>query len=91
MTVTVRIPTVMRPATDGAATVDLDVTTVGACFDALLEQYPALKGQLIDDTGALHKFVNVYRNDDDIRYLDKLDTALSDGDTLSILPAVAGG
>lgn len=91
MSVTVRIPTVMRPATDGAAAVAIDAETVGACFDALVEQYPALKGQLIDDTGALHKFVNVYRNDDDIRYLDQLGTTLQDGDTLSILPAVAGG
>lgn len=91
MTVTVRIPTVMRTATDGAASLDVEGATVAELFSSLVAQYPGLKGQLIDETGTLHKFVNVYRNDDDIRYLDKLDTALSAGDTVSILPAVAGG
>lgn len=81
----------MRSATDGEATVDLSVGSVGEAFAALVERFPALKGQLVDDTGALHRFVNVYRNDDDIRYLDQLGTTLQDGDTLSILPAVAGG
>ena len=52
---------------------------------------PGPPGQLVDDTGALHKFVNVYVNDDDIRYLDQLDTKVADGDVISILPAVAGG
>ena len=91
MAVTVRVPTVMRTATDGAASVDVDGGTVAEIFTTLTTQYPGLKGQLVDDAGVLHKFVNVYRNDDDIRYLDQLDTKLVDGDTLSILPAVAGG
>ena len=60
-------------------------------FTELVAAYPGLKGQLIDDSGALHKFVNVYVNDDDIRYLDQLDTKVGDGDVISILPAVAGG
>jgi molybdopterin converting factor small subunit len=81
----------MRTATDGAASLDVEGATVAELFSLLVAQYPGLKGQLIDETGTLHKFVNVYRNDDDIRYLDKLDTALSAGDTVSILPAVAGG
>jgi molybdopterin converting factor small subunit len=81
----------MRTATDGSATVDVDGGTVAEIFTALTTQYPGLKGQLVDERGVLHKFVNVYRNDDDIRYLDQLDTKLVDGDTLSILPAVAGG
>jgi MoaD family protein len=81
----------MRTATDGAATVDVDGTTVAELFAALVEQYPGLKGQLIDETGTLHKFVNVYRNDDDIRYLEQLATPVSDGDEIAILPAVAGG
>ena len=55
------------------------------------EQYPNLRGNLLDDAGGLHKFVNVYKEDDDIRYLDQLDTKVADGDTISILPAVAGG
>jgi len=53
--------------------------------------HPGLKGQLVDETGSLHKFVNVYVNDDDVRYLDQLETKLADGDVISILPAVAGG
>ena len=60
-------------------------------FTALVDQYPNLRGNLLDDTGGLHKFVNVYKEDDDIRYLEGLDTKLADGDVLSILPAVAGG
>ena len=91
MAVEVRLPTLLRPAADGAATVPANGTTVGEVFSELVGTYPGLKGQLIDDSGALHKFVNVYLNDDDIRYLDQLDTKLSDGDEISILPAVAGG
>jgi molybdopterin converting factor small subunit len=60
-------------------------------FGALTSRYPGLAGQLVDDQGDLHKFVNVYCNDDDIRYLDQLDTKVTDGDVISILPAVAGG
>ena len=60
-------------------------------FAALVDSYPGLRGQLLDDSGGLHKFVNVYKDDDDIRYLDGLDTKVGDGDVLSILPAVAGG
>ena len=58
---------------------------------ALVERYPGMKGNLLDDSGGLHKFVNVYKDDDDIRYLEGLDTKVGDGDVLSILPAVAGG
>jgi molybdopterin converting factor small subunit len=54
-------------------------------------RFPGLAGQLVDDDGSQHRFVNVYRNDDDIRYLEQLDTKLADGDVVSILPAVAGG
>ena len=60
-------------------------------FSELSSRYPGLAEQLVDADGGLHKFVNVYRNDDDIRYLDQLDTKVADGDTISILPAVAGG
>jgi len=59
--------------------------------DNLVAAYPALGGQIVTPEGTLHKFVNVYVDDDDIRYLDKLDTKLADGATISILPAVAGG
>ena len=57
----------------------------------VVERYPGLRGNLLDDSGSLHKFVNIYKDDDDIRYLDGLDTKLEAGDVLSILPAVAGG
>jgi molybdopterin converting factor small subunit len=75
----------------GAASVDAEGATVGEVFTELTTRFPGLKGNLVDDSGALHKFVNVYRNDDDIRYLDALDTKVADGDVISILPAVAGG
>ena len=91
MPVEVRLPNVLRTHADGQPTVSVDGATVGEVFTALVEQYPNLRGNLLDDAGGLHKFVNVYKEDDDIRYLDGLDTKLSDGDVLSILPAVAGG
>ncbi len=91
MAVTVRLPTLLRPSADGAATIDSDGATVGEVFAELTGRFPGLADQLLDGEGGLHKFVNVYRNDDDIRYLDQLDTKVADGDTISILPAVAGG
>jgi sulfur-carrier protein len=91
MAVEVRLPTLLRPAADGAASVQANGTTVGEVFAELVGAYPGLKGQLVDDSGSLHKFVNVYVNDDDIRYLDQLDTKIGEGDEISILPAVAGG
>ena len=91
MAVEVRLPTLLRPHSGGDASVSADGATVGEVFSELIERYPGLSGQLVDDGGGLHRFVNVYRNDDDIRYLEQLDTKLSDGDIVSILPAVAGG
>ena len=91
MAVEVRLPTLLRPHADGASSVAADGATVGEVFGALTARYPGMAGQLVDEQGGLHKFVNVYCNDDDIRYLDQLDTKVTDGDVLSILPAVAGG
>ena len=91
MSVEVRLPTLLRPHAGGAAVVTADGATVGEVFNGLIDRYPGLAGNLVDDDGQLHKFVNVYRNDDDVRYLDQLDTKVADGDILSILPAVAGG
>jgi molybdopterin converting factor small subunit len=91
MAVTVLLPTLLRAHADGASSVTADGATVGEVFSNLIARYPGLAGNLIGDDGALHRFVNVYRNDDDIRYLDQLDTTVSDGDEISILPAVAGG
>ena len=91
MAVEVRLPTLLRPHADGAASVSADGATVGEVFSALTAAYPGLAGQLVDESGALHKFVNVYVNDDDIRYLEQLGTPVTDRDVVSILPAVAGG
>jgi len=89
--VEVRLPTVLRSAAGGSATVTADGATIGEVLRNLVATYPAMAGQVLDDQGALHRFVNVYVNDDDVRYLDRLDTKVADGDTVSILPAVAGG
>jgi molybdopterin converting factor small subunit len=91
MTIEVKLPTLLRVHADGEATVFAEGSTVGDAFDDLTDRFPGLAGSLIGDDGALHKFVNVYKDDDDIRYLDGLDTKLVDGDVISILPAVAGG
>jgi molybdopterin synthase sulfur carrier subunit len=89
--VEVRIPTVFRKFTDGRSTVELDAGTVGDLVSQLESRYPGMKEQMLTDEGQLHRFVNVYVNDEDARYLDKLDTKVADGDTVSILPSVAGG
>ncbi len=91
MAVEVRLPTLLRVHADGAASVAADGATVGEVFSALTAVYPGLSEQLIDAEGALHKFVNVYVNDDDIRYLGQLATPVTERDVVSILPAVAGG
>lgn len=91
MPVEVRLPTQLRPLAGGATSVTAPGGTVRDVFHHLESNAPGISGQLVDESGALRKFVNVYRNDDDIRYLDQLDTKLTDGDVVSILPAVAGG
>ena len=91
MPVEVRLPTLLRPHAAGAASVTAEGATVGDVFADLGARYPGLSDQLVDESGSIHKFVNVYRNDDDVRYLDQLDTKVADGDVVSILPAVAGG
>ncbi|HEX2699231.1 MAG TPA: ubiquitin-like small modifier protein 1 [Acidimicrobiales bacterium] len=91
MPVEVRLPTVLRPHAGGQSSVRANGDTLADVFSDLVRQFPGLAGQVVTEDGALHKFVNVYRNDDDVRYLDKLGTEVSDGDVISILPAVAGG
>jgi molybdopterin synthase sulfur carrier subunit len=91
MAVDVRLPTVLRPHADGAAVVSAEGSTVGEAFADLVARYPGLTGQLVDADGVLHKFVNVYVDDEDVRYLEQLDTKVADGAEISILPAVAGG
>ena len=91
MPVQVNLPTVLRSHTGGAKAVTVEGSTVGEVLTALTSQYPGLSGQVINDDGTLHKFVNVYLNDDDVRYLSSLDTPVEGSDEISILPAVAGG
>ena len=91
MAISVRLPTVLRPHANGESRVDAAGATVAEVVDDLVTRFPGVKPNLLADDGSLHRFVNVYVNDEDVRYLDKLDTSVSDGDELSILPAVAGG
>ncbi len=91
MPVEVRLPTVLRQHAAGQASVKANGSTVGEVFEDLVRQFPLLAGQVVTEDGALHKFVNVYRNDDDVRFLDKLATPVDDSDVITILPAVAGG
>jgi MoaD family protein len=90
MAVTVKIPTQLRAATDGEAVADVDGSTVGEVLDSLYERFGELRSRIAED-GGLRRFVNVYVGDEDIRFLDGLETAVSDGDEVTILPAVAGG
>jgi len=87
----VRLPTVLRRNAGGQASVHVNGSTVGEVFEDLVRQFPLLAGQVVNEDGTMHKFVNVYRNDEDVRYLEKLDTEVSGDDVISILPAVAGG
>ena len=91
MPVEVRLPTVLRPHAAGKSTVSIEGGTIGEVLSGLVAEFPGMAGQVLTEDGLLHRFVNVYVNDDDVRYLDQLDTKVSDGDTVSILPAVAGG
>jgi molybdopterin synthase sulfur carrier subunit len=88
---TIRIPPVLRQATGGERQVAVVGSTVAEVLASLYEQHPAVRAQLQTPEGDLHKFVNVYLNDEDVRLLSWLDTEVADGDTLLILPAMAGG
>lgn len=88
---TVRIPPVLRAAAGGERELELPGGTVSEVLEALYERHPAVRAQLQTPEGELHRFVNVYLNDEDVRLLSWLDTEVSDGDTLLILPAMAGG
>lgn len=87
----VRLPTILRQHAGGQASVRANGSTLGEVLDDLVKQFPGLAGQVVTEDGSLHKFVNVYVNDDDVRYMEKLDTPVKDHDVISILPAVAGG
>lgn len=90
MAVEVRIPTILRNLTDGSKVVEGKGTTLAELFSDLDVRHPGLRDRLVDEKG-LRRFVNVYLNDEDVRFLGGLDTEVSDGDTVTVLPAVAGG
>ncbi len=85
------IPQVLRAQAGGNKQLDLTGGTVGEVVDALSDKYPALRGQLLSDAGELNRFVNVYVNGQDVRYLDGLSTSVDERDEVRILPAMAGG
>lgn len=91
MAVTVRIPTQLRSLAGGSSDVQLDGATVGEVLKSLEAAHPGFQDRLFDDGGKLRRFVNVFVADEDIRFLDGLDTSVAEGSTVSIVPAVAGG
>jgi sulfur-carrier protein len=90
MSVSVKIPTQLRAATDGESTAEVEGSTVGEVLDSLYDRYGELRSRIAED-GGLRRFVNVYVGGEDIRFLDGLETQVHDGDEVTILPAVAGG
>ena len=91
MAIEVRIPTILRKHTGGARAVEAQGSTLREVVDNLDSSHPGLKGAILMETGELHRFINVYLNDEDVRFSGALETPVADGDVVSILPAVAGG
>jgi MoaD family protein len=91
MAVTVKVPTIMRKYVDGEPAVEAASGTLRDVLSDLEARYPGVTKSIVNDDGGLHRFVNLYVNDEDVRYLGSLETNVADGDTVSILPAVAGG
>lgn len=91
MSVKVKIPTQLRTLTGGEAEVQADGSTLGDLVTDLESKHPGFRERILDDSGAVRRFVNVYVNDEDVRFLDGLSTVVSEGATVSIIPAVAGG
>ena len=91
MPVVVKLPSPLRRLTGGIDSVETTSTTVGECVEALEAQFQGIRERLINDDGLLHRFVNIYVNGEDVRFIQGLDTALQEGDEVSIVPAVAGG
>lgn len=87
----VRIPTPLRPLTKGQGEVEAQADTINSMIEALNQAHPGLKDRLCDESGELRRFVNIYVNEEDIRFLKGRETSLKDGDEVSIVPAIAGG
>lgn len=91
MSVSVRIPTILRTYTDGESEVSASGATLAEVLDDLDSNHAGIKGRILDESGKLRRFVNVYVGNDDVRFLDDLQTATPDGTQISVIPAVAGG
>jgi MoaD family protein len=91
MAIKVKVPTIMRKHAGGNASVDADGATLSALLDDLEANYPGITKNIRSEDGGLHRFINIYVNDEDVRYLGSLDAEIKEGDVISILPAVAGG
>jgi len=91
MSVNVRVPTILRTYTGGQSAVTADGETLSQILDSLDASYAGIKGRIVDEQGELRRFVNVYVGNDDVRFLDGLDTKVADGSEVSVIPAVAGG
>ncbi len=91
MSIPVRIPTPLRKLTQDQEVVEVDGPTVGALIDQLEAHHPGLKDRLCDESGAVRRFVNIFVNDEDIRFMQDLETPVKAGDEISIVPAIAGG
>jgi molybdopterin synthase sulfur carrier subunit len=91
MSATVRIPTILRSYTAGAGEVSADGVKLSEILDSLESSYPGIRARILDESGALRRFVNIYVGDDDVRFIGGLDAEVADGARISIIPAVAGG
>jgi sulfur-carrier protein len=91
MSASVRIPTILRTYTGGESEVSANGDTVAAVLDDLDSRYPGIKGRIVDEQGDLRRFVNVYVGNDDVRFLESLETKTPEGTQISVIPAVAGG
>lgn len=91
MSIAVKVPTILRTYTGGVADVTVEGATLADALASLDAQYPGIGARVLDDTGRLRRFVNIYVNDDDVRFLEDLATPTPDGSSISIIPAVAGG
>jgi len=91
VSVSVRVPTILRPYTKGASEVSVEGATLSEVLESLDTSFPGIKGRVLDDSGELRRFVNVYVDNDDVRFAEGLQTNIKDGGQVSIIPAVAGG
>jgi sulfur-carrier protein len=91
VSVSVRVPTILRPYTQGASEVSVEGSTLSEVLDSLDSSYPGIKARVLDESGELRRFVNVYVDNDDVRFAEGLQTDIKDGGQVSIIPAVAGG